>query len=365
MQRLLLGFLILLVASGGAYAWSVCRSDTPSSSSVAGRDSADDAFAWGVYTNAYALSDHYDDPFRPEGVAEQVAVLKQLGVRYVRTSYEWTLPEGELDAVNDAWLNGLTEAGFRPLLVLDIPLKTYENAYNRGYAIAKRYPAITHFQLLNELSGIVKPGRSGLAEDDYREAEYPQLLAVVRGLSEGIHAANPNAQRVVSANWLGVGIIDRLIRDGVAFEIVGWNWFSDMGADPAHPRTEGGAAIDIPAHFVAQGKRFWVVEANRHGGSVGAPAGVAEQATYLEGFARRAYANPNISGFFVFKLTNGQDAGSREMAWGIVDTKSVPDGATQTADGRTVGFGELKPAGRAYQSVIEQTARGGLKRPAK
>lgn len=348
-------FVLVTLLGFGAYAYVVRQQSIEQRANIP----EDTSFAWGIYTNVFGLSDSVDDPFKPESIPAQIDAIKALGVQYVRTNYEWA-DSSVRDKINDAWLNALTDAGFRPVVVLDLPFNTYDEAYASARSIAARYPKIQYYQLLNELSGSVKPGFSGLNESDYRIEEFARVEQVTRGLAEGIRSGNSGAQRIVSANWLGVAIIDKVIRVGIPFEIVGWNWFSDMGDNPAAKQLEDGTILNIPVHFTAQGKRFWIMEANRQGGSVGNELNA--QRSYLENFATTAYANPDISGFFAFKLTDGQDVGSRQAAWGIYTTKRVLDGKTQSPDGYTFAFGPLKPAGEAYRLVVQRSLANKLPR---
>lgn len=297
---------------------------------------AEPDFLWGVYANQYSLSDPDDGGARPEVYAAMLDAIRDLGMTHIRTNYLFVDPAdyGEVlppdfeETLNDTWINAALKHGIQPILILDKGVDTYQASYDIGYKIASRYKGkIKYYQMVNEVNGAaIKPGFPGRTMDDYEPAKYQAVKRRLAGLGDGIRAADPNAQRVITANWLGTAIIDQLIADGVEFEVLGWNWFSDMGPDLTHKVLDDGMVLDIPGHFAYAGKKFWLTEVNRHGGSFEGTAkgGEAAQATWLADMAKTVATDGRISGFFAYTFTDSfWDEG--KAAWGIYWSKQVAD----------------------------------------
>ena len=319
---------------------------------------------WGVFANAFQIND-LDDPFSPAKIDATIAVLKDLGVNAVLLPYE-ALPTGEPnDAVNDVMVDKFSKAGLSIVMLCCDGFEFGEtNRYQAAYEFAQRLGQkygnqIHYFQFLNEISGTaIKPGHSGFTFDDYEPEKYVKIRELLRGLTDGLASASPRAQRILSAHWLGIGIIDQLINDRVSFEIVAWHWFSDMGPDPVAiplatergvPAEFDGQIFNLPAHFTKQGKRFWVTETNLTNGSLNGLE--RQQADYLRHMLEVVKATDNISGFFYYRLTDGAENAGKS-AWGLYET-------SKTADGSTLNYDHPKEAYQVYKDFlkIEHQAR--------
>lgn len=339
-------FLSVLIAIGlgigSTYAYYNFQNKSKASSLAAGVD--DNSFKWGILTNGFALNDS-DDPFVPSKMEEQIPVLKDLGINSVLTQYE-----SFGDDINDKVINSLADANFNVVLSIGdgFDLKDpYNDAYALASHVAMRYgKKINYYHLLNEINGqTLKNNAPGILFSDYDPIKYNRTLEILRGLTDGLKRHDPGAKRLISANWLGMGVIDKLISDGLNFEIVSWHWYSDMGPSPLSVSLEDGTVLNIPKHFVDQGKEFWLTEVNRQGGSF--PKNEAEQAEYIKQIALKSYESPYITGFFVYKLTDGVETPDKN-AWGIYDTK-------RSNDKSTFVFDEPKQAYQVYKDIISRS----------
>ncbi len=322
--------------------------------------SADDepAFAWGVYTNTFALSDLDDGGERPEIYDDILTTAKDLGLHYIRTNYEFIpengLPSAHERTLNGDWIDAILAHGLEPVLILDNGVNTYQAAYDIGRQVGREYKGrVRYYQLMNEVNGAaIKPGHAGRTMTDYEPAKYQAVLNRVKGMSEGIASVDPKARRIITANWLGTAMVDELIADGVEFEIIGWNWFSDMGIDFTTHDLGDGTTLDIPGHFEYSGKKFWLSEVNRQGGSYGTTArdAEAEQASWLLEVATIAHDDPRVSGFFVYTLTDPFLPGQRPDDWGIYRTKQVKH---SSANGQTFALDAPKPAATKLKTYLQ------------
>lgn len=308
---------------------------------------------WGVYVNGYTLN-QTGDPYVPSRLASQVSFVKKLGVNIIRANYEvWP----GADQVNNDMVDLAQKNHLFLLLVLEsqnpdfFSHATYQEGYAWGNSIAARYKGrVAYYQMLNEVSGMaIKKDFPGTKPTDYDESKYQQLKSYLQGMAAGIKTADPKAKLVISANWIATAIIDRLYQDKVPFDIIGWNWFSDMGTDPTHKTLDDGTILDIPAHFAQMNKPFWLVEANNAHGDFDDPSG-QQQATYLKTLADAVIKSQEVNAFIVFKLfdTISEVKGERaaNYSWGLVKEKY---------DSKTKTFipGDLKPAFATYQKIIK------------
>jgi hypothetical protein len=299
---------------------------------------------WGVFANAFQISDR-DDAFSPAKVDATILVLKDLGVNAILLPYEALTATEPNDAVNDVTIKKFSDAGLTIILLCCDGFEFGEtNRYAKAFDFAARLgekyrERIEIFQFLNEISGTaIKPGHSGFVFEDYEGEKYLEIRELLRGLTDGLASTHPRAKRLISAHWLGIGIVDQLIKDRVSFEIVGWHWFSDMGPDPVKiplstdrgvPAEFNGQIFNLPAHFTEQGKEFWITETNLERGSLDGKE--YEQATYLENILKVVAETEEVTGFFYFRLTDGaENAGT--SAWGLYQTKPTSDGSSLEYD---------------------------------
>ncbi len=118
----------------------------------------------------------------------------------------------------------------------------------------------THLELGNELDNkcILGAHVSGASATDYDAAKYERVRRALVGLSAGAREGDPAIRRIINtAGWYHYGFLDRLVADGVPFEVVGLHWYSSMGS-----------VARVMPRYLALGKPIWVTEANRVGGSL-------------------------------------------------------------------------------------------------
>jgi len=154
-------------------------------------------------------------------------------------------------------------------------------------------------------------------------------------LLDGVRAGDPNAQTIVNFTWLHYGFIQRLVNDGVDFDIIGADWYSNMG-----DITSVRGTLDLPAYIKTQfGKPLWITEGNRWEGSTG--GNEAAQAAYISQDVSAMCNNPNISAYVVYELLDEPGVSPAfEANMGLVYNPTSP-----------------KPAFDAYKQVIARCQR--------
>ncbi len=303
---------------------------------------ADHPVLWGVTGHPGAQEGYREVP-----VAEQLNLLAELGATWYRC--DWS--EGSLESGRAEFEQLLNEAARHGMHLLPIlfptvgatsdaaPQAIREAAFRFGRTIAERYRGrITHYELANERDNFAmihkgevdRAGKvwewgdpNGDQPEHFEEGRYQKVKAEIIGLQEGIKAGDPAARTIVnSGGWLHYGFFERLVReDHVAFDILGWHWYSDMGE-------LGRAHVGVEVNEILRGfgKPIWVTELNRRGGNLGGTD--KEQCDYLAQSAHRAMTLPGIEAFFVYELLDEPYFGpdNPESYYGLVrlDRKDPP-----------------------------------------
>lgn len=315
-------------------------------------DAKNPDFVFGIHMNAYPANT-IGDPYQPKNVQKALDLAKSLGVSHLRINLEYYGSE-PYNQVNDDLIAKVVKAGFEPVLIVESPLdmvqffqkETYESGYNLGRKVGARYgSSITYYQIANEVSGMtIKPNHPGDKFSDYDPKKYEIVKNWLDGLSEGLKHSDSNAQRVISSHWLGIGVMDKLIEDKIDFEIIGWNWFSDMGKDPTNKVLDNGTVLNIPAHFATSGKKFWFTELNRSTGSYKNQE--YAQAQFINDFWQNIKKSPYIHGLFAFTLVDiPPHVSANDQYWGFSTIKAVPGTTRYT-------LADPKLAFQSYQQII-------------
>lgn len=359
-------FILTLATCGGIVLGKTLSESRRADASVTAQNKpavTSESFAWGAFSNPYAFNGP-DGKYNSENIDAQVAYWQDLGLNSLKFNYEFNVDEPfVVQKENDYLADKLAANNIDGYMVIEYFLKDKDffakADFDRGYAwgkfIAERFKGrVKYYQMLNEVSGTaIKKDFPGNQESDYDEAKYQAVKNFLLGMSKGIKEADPEAQRVITAHWVGTAMIDRLIKDGVDFEIIGWDWFSDMGNDITAAKPNDKTVINIPEHFKNTGKRFWISEINHQGGSYKNKE--SDQAAYLKKAIENALKSKLVSGIFVFNLfdatsvTNGK--ANQYNQWGLVE--NAFDKATQKWTA-----GKKKTAYKVYKDIISRFSGG-------
>lgn len=166
---------------------------------------------------------------------------------------------------------------------------------------------------------------AGDQKDNYEDARYQFAMHRIKGLIAGVRAADPNAKVMVnSAGWHHFGFIDRLVQDGVAFDILGWHWYSEMGnLDEAKYRKN----LVVMDRLLSYGKPLWITENNYRPG--GAPEQEVRQAEYFANTVERMKKLfPKVRVYCVYELLDEPYFGATTPYgnYGLVKVRKSDDG---------------------------------------
>jgi hypothetical protein len=322
-------------------------------------------FVWGVSGHPFG-----QDSYRPSrglSIAEQIALVRELGARWYRVDWDQKSVEpGQHDY--DMLVNEAQKKKVRLLPILFASFapdatdaQVEEAAFRYGRAMARRYRGrVTHWELSNErdIDTMIRQGEKtrdgqewtggapdGDKPEHYEESRYKKVKAQILGLSRGVKEGDPNAKTMVdTAGWLHYGFFERLVNeDKVPFDILAWHWYSEMG-DPTRVR----GTINVIEKLRSFGKPIWITEINRRGGSQNSSEDA--QAQYLSEAARQARDTWGVAGFFAYELLDEPYFGNDnpESYYGLVSV-------ARAANGR-LSLQARKPAFSALRSVITAPA---------
>ena len=245
-------------------------------------------------------------PYRPgdlgPGVATQLADVRSLGAGPVwyRNGIGCDVANGTVDKPCIAnFVQFALEAAQQNITLLPIlfpPLATvpepYPSTATELYEVAAtaelwafqvtsvlvKDAGLTTFELNNELDNqciqLISPGNApdGDLPSQFNETKNNYYRAMLRGLIAGVKRASSEATTIINTGgWLHYGWYTRLVADQLDFDIIGYHWYSSMG-DFNDTGTNGGHT-DVLQKLGKYGKRIWITEMNREGGSsAGSPA---------------------------------------------------------------------------------------------
>jgi hypothetical protein len=298
--------------------------------------------------------------YEVSGADEQFQLLHKLRIRWYRVD---VMPDstGLVDAGVIDLARAAKRQGINLLPVLTVrpqPAVTAVAAYAQGLGIgrgfASRYRSwFSHIEAGNELD--TWPLGSGPGGDGSTLTQYnPDTLAVVtaflRGLSRGLKTAAPEVQVIInSAGWRHYAFFDALERDTVAYDIVGYHWFSDMG-DIDLPVDSGPSVLD---HLNRIGKDIWMTEVGRRGT---VPDDPFDQGRRIGKYVSDFYRFRQVKALFVYELyeqrdflLNSDPRDDAEAFYGII---ACPDDPSSCR-----GRKRPKPAFDVYRRAIEDLSR--------
>ena len=207
---------------------------------------------------------------------QQLDLLAQLGAKQYRVNLTAGAPTDGLEQL-------LPLAAARGITILPIvapsvslqddnPETIYAKSRDAAFALGQHFAGrIKVWELGNELENyaIIQPcemrddgtqypctwgAGGGTSTLDYFGARWKKVSAALRGMSDGLHAADPTALRAVgTAGWGHTAAFDRMTQDGVAWDISVWHYY---GCD-----VDDGA-VGLMQHVANFGKPIWITEFN-------------------------------------------------------------------------------------------------------
>lgn len=346
MRTFFIGCLVLILAASGATVWLVNH----------GRDLKNDEMHWGAQLRPSSLATPttiVDFDWR-SNMVQQLAYAKTLGLTTVRYNME-------IDPrVVPVTLKIAKEANLETILIVDGPhdfaSTTTDFAklgHDLGNDVAVKYGNMVDiWQLANEVTGsaVHQPTDQGprIANNYnlfYDQTRYTNVRNYVKAMGLAIRAHYPTAKLMLTGHWVLTDIFPMLEKDGVPFDIVGWDWYSTEGDDPAVRKIDNFPDLNLPQYFTDMGKRFWIAETNQDGGSSNGQ--LQAQADWFTTFGANVRSNPLVKGVIEHQLpddANGMLHDETAASLGLVSVVLNKDGSA--------AYGSPKPAFSTYQQAI-------------
>lgn len=346
MKKFLISLLVLIILAGaGFFGWKYFLQGY-----LKKQQTKKEPFIWGVTMRPHALGNYTSASW-----LEQVKLAKDLGVNYIRIGWQydaWRKGKPDQFGFHDEIFQTIQDNGLSVYVVFEgnpdvLEVNDpYYDGYNNAFQIASHYKGkVKYYQMLNEVGSVpLKEGKSGENESDYDEAKYQKVKEWLKGASAGIKKADPNAYRVISCQWLQTGFISRLEKDKIDYDIIGWDWFSDMGLMSEKKLTDGTLLID---KLISFNKPVILAEINQRPEGEGGQKGMPEQkqADFIEKTAEWAYSGGQIKGFIVLELMDVVNTGKDFTDYyGLVETQKT---------GKNTGIpGQPRKAYNVYKEII-------------
>lgn len=311
---------------------------------------ADPDVSWGVCGHPFLA-------YPGISIPEQLEALAALGLTRYRID---TRRDGSIPALEDL----LNQAGQRRIAVLpiiepemdldeDAPRLLKERAFEHGRMMARRFRGeVPVWELANELENfaILQPCEmrddgtkypcewgpaGGVGPLEYYGPRWRKVSAVLAGLSAGVAEGDPAAKRAMgTAGWGHLGAFDRLVEDGVTWDITVWHDYE-------------GVSEDYLNKLASLGRPIWITEFNAGGGGDVAPEVNAARLVERIAYYRRMRSRFRLEAAFIYELLD-------ETYWG--DTFEARMGLMSIAPRGEGGWRIQgpKPAATAVRDAIAQ-----------
>lgn len=337
MKNFIILLALILGGAGGYFGWKYFVPHQNAKRNFA------EPFMWSVDVGPSPVAKYSIDLW-----AKQMSHVTKLGAKWIRLGFD-NKPSDKFE-IFDEMVDYARSRDINIIMGLDstTPVTEVEQPYQDGQKVCGEVSAhfkgrVRFYQILNEQGGTVikSSGFSGENESDFDQAKYQQVLQWSKGCSSAIRKNDPDAWSIISVNWIHVAYLDMIIRDGVDFDIIGWDWYSDMNMMGDKVLADGTLLTDRIKKY---NKPVILAEVNAQPNKNG--TNQQEQADFVKAMAEWAYNSGFIHGFNVHTLVDGAPyAGQTASYYGLVEFKK---------SGSSYTLGDIKPAFTAYQEVIKK-----------
>ncbi|OQA52446.1 MAG: hypothetical protein BWY43_00513 [candidate division WS2 bacterium ADurb.Bin280] len=328
-------------------------------------------FVWGANTSCYQI-----DGYVEETADKQIEIINDLKINTVRMFLERRISLEPFEVIydekaNDSFVEKLKENNKDIVMIVDgdiINSATIDGfdqesaGYQMGKYAASRYKGkIKYYQIANEVTGTsIKPSDpsftgptfKGDYNVEYSTERYRALLGWLKGMQKGIRESDEQAKIVISGHWHLYFIIDKLIKDGIDPDVIGWAWYSDDGDDITERDLGEGKSFNLAAKLNEFGRDVWIIELNSTKGSYNESKKRNDeeyQSNFLKKMVPNLIETGLIKGILIYTLfdtpsfADGRD--ESETHWGLVNVSKNKNGS--------VVF-KTKKAFSTFRSLIEK-----------
>lgn len=267
-----------------------------------------------------------DAPYLATSPAKQIQLLKERGITWYRLNIQ-TKSDGSasssqlLEALQVAATNGgvkiLPMLYLRDLNYADSEAISYEKGKLRGANFAARYGQYFEFYNLgNDLElPLLLPQKTGQSQSHYYIDKFNVVAAYLKGMDEGIKSKDADAKTMITAGWLHYGFLQMCERYGIKYNIIAYNWYSDM--ETAAARTPNIPDITLKLSALFPTKPIWFTEFNYRYKATSL-TNEADQNAFVTKFLAKCKANPQVKVAMVYQLFDEPYKTAAEASYGIL-----------------------------------------------
>ena len=270
-----------------------------------------------------------DAPYLATPAAKQMQMIKGMGMNWYRLNVQ-TKADGSMSA--SSTFEALKQAGLSsgvnilPMLYLRTLSfsKSESENYKLGKTLGGNFAAkygkyLTYYNLGNDLElDLLYANKTGQSQEHYDRRKVNITAAYLKGMDEGIKAKDPGAKTMISAGWLHYGFLRMCEWYGVKYDIVGYNWYSDMeNAAPHSPTNIPDISLKLSSLFPK--KPIWFTECNfRYKTSNSTAANESAQKDFMLKFVTKVKKNPQVKVVMIYQLFDEPYKSWQEARYGIV-----------------------------------------------
>jgi hypothetical protein len=268
-----------------------------------------------------------DAPYLATSPAKQIHLLKERGLTWYRLNIQ-TMSDGTASASSllEALQAAATSAGVNILPMLYLRTLNYSDSqsqsYQKGKTLGANFAAkygkyFTHYNLGNDLElPLLYSNRTGQSQADYNTAKFNVVAAYLKGMDEGIKSKDYDAKTMISAGWLHYGFLRMCEWYGVKFNVVAYNWYSDMEG-PAGNSTNNIPDITIKLASLFPNKPIWFTELGFRYNATSS-TNETDQNTFVTKFINKCKANPQVKVAMMYELFDEPYKSTQERSYGML-----------------------------------------------
>jgi hypothetical protein len=281
---------------------------------------------------ALGINGHLGDaPYLATSPSKQIALLKNMKMSWYRINVQTksdgsassNLVEALQAAGSSAGVNLLPMLYLRTFSFNDSESTAYQKGKTLGANFAAKYGKyFTYYNLGNDLElKLINSGKTGQNSSDYKQAQFKVTAAYLKGMDEGIKSKDAGAQTMITAGWLHYGFLKMCESYGVKFNIVAYNWYSDM--EGAAAKGAGIPDITVKLSSLFPGKPIWFTESNyRYNTGASTSANEANQNSFATNFIAKCRKNPQVKVLIFYELFDESYKAGQEGYYGLLKGKS-------------------------------------------
>lgn len=239
-------------------------------------------FDWGVVMHTPNMS---GKAYNTAYLEEHLHLAAEMGSKLIRIDTN----TGAL-AYTDKLVRLANAYGMKVMIIIYIPGKTLTGEYDYDaieqhfrtfasrYDGKKGYGKADYIQIDNEMDVTLMNSSSkgvsgGQNISDYDEPHLRTLTGQVKAALKGVKNSGTSAKTIINFGWTHWGMFDYFVKEGVQWDIIGYDWYSDMFQPDKNPNNYFWAGDIVYEKYK---KKIVICETNMNGHVIGSNPSSAE-----------------------------------------------------------------------------------------